>query len=255
MPSKSHHHYFITGVSSGIGYALVERLCRNGHKVSGVARRQSQLEKLEKQHDNFKGFVCDVTDRDALEGAFSDARAHYGAIDVLIPNAGIYIPQDKAVIDITAFQKHIDVNYMAVINCLAAVMPEMIERNQGHIALMASVAGYRGLPRSSAYGPTKAAIINLGEALRFDLADTNIKIQIICPGFVETEATAVNDFEMPELITAERAANEICQGLASSQFEIAFPKSFARKMKWLKWMPTDMYFSLVKRMTGSSARK
>ena len=255
MPSKNHQHYFITGVSSGIGYALVEKLCRDGHKVSGVARRQSQLDKLENHHESFKGFACDVTDKEALHIAVKEAEAHFGAIDVLIPNAGIYIPQDKAVIDIAAFQKHIDVNYMAVISCLAAVMPQMIERNQGHIALMASVAGYRGLPRSSAYGPTKAAIINLGEALRFDLADTNIKLQIICPGFVETEATAVNDFEMPELITAERAAIEICRGFATNQFEIAFPKSFARKMKWLKWMPTDMYFSLVKRMTGSSARK
>ena len=85
--------------------------------------------------------------------------------------------------------------------------------------------------------------------MRFDFANTNIKVQIICPGFVETEATAVNDFEMPDIISAEQAASEICKGLASSQFEIAFPKSFARKMKWLKWMPTDMYFSVVRRMT------
>ena len=255
MPTKTVKHYFITGVSSGIGYALASRLCRDGHNVSGVARRDAQLSALEAAHPTFKGYVCDVTDKDALNKAVAGAKAQFGAIDVLIPNAGIYIPQNKTVIDIAAFQKHIDVNYMAVISCLAAILPDMVKRNSGHIALMASVAGYRGLPRSSAYGPTKAAIINLGEALRFDLADTKIKLQTICPGFVETEATAVNDFEMPELITAEQAADEICLGLAGNQFEIAFPKSFARKMKWLKLMPTDMYFSLVKRMTGNSARK
>ena len=255
MPAKFAKHYFITGVSSGIGYALAQKLCRDGHKVSGVARRKAQLASLETESANFKGYICDVTDKKALDKAVKEAKAQFGAVDVLIPNAGIYIPQDKSVIDIEAFQKHIDVNYMAVISCLAAILPDMMERNSGHIALMASVAGYRGLPRSSAYGPTKAAIINLGEALRFDLADTKIKLQIICPGFVETEATAVNDFEMPELITAKQAADEICRGLASNQFEIAFPKSFARKMKWLKIMPTDMYFSLVKRMTGNSARK
>ena len=249
MPAKVPQHYFITGVSSGIGYALAERLCRDGHNVSGVARRKTPLETLEAQFRNFKGIACDVTDADALLKAVDEARAHFGAIDILIPNAGIYIPQEKGEIDIDAFQKHIDVNYMAVIRCLAAILPDMRARNHGHIALMASVAGYRGLPRSSAYGPTKAAIINLGEALRFDFANTNIKVQIICPGFVETEATAVNDFEMPDIISAEQAASEICKGLASSQFEIAFPKSFARKMKWLKWMPTDMYFSVVRRMT------
>ena len=242
-------HYFITGVSAGIGKALVEALCAKGHKVSGVARRQDRLSELENAHDGFKGYACDVTDKDAITDVITKAKAHFGAIDVLIPNAGIYIPDEPDKIDVLSFEKHMQVNYLATIYCLAGILPDMKVRNKGHIALMASVAGYRGLPRSLAYGPTKAALINLGEALRFDLAKSDIKIQIICPGFVETEATAVNDFEMPDLITAERAADEILRGLQSSHFEIAFPKGFARKMKWLKFMSNDMYFSLVSKAT------
>ena len=242
-------HYFITGVSAGIGKALVETLCAQGQRVSGVARRGDRLAEIEASNPQFAGYVCDVSDRQALSGAVAKAIAHFGAIDVLIPNAGIYIPDQKAVIDVASFESHMQVNYMATIYCLAEILPDMIAAKSGHVALMASVAGYRGLPRSSAYGPTKAALINLGEALRFDLKDSGVKIQIICPGFVETDATKVNDFAMPDIISPAAAADEICQGLASQRFEIAFPKSFAKKMKWLKWLPNDIYFKLVSKAT------
>ena len=244
-------HYFITGVSSGIGRALTEALCQRGHKVSGLARRQSLLDDLENRLTGFTGYAVDVCDHQAIADAAEQAGARYGAIDVLIPNAGIYQPQEAGHIDLPAFQRHMDVNYMAVIACLAAVLPEMQKTNKGHIALMASVAGYRGLPRSIAYGPTKAAIINLAESLRFDLQNTGIKLQVINPGFVETEATAVNDFVMPDIISADKAALEIIAGLSSDKFEIAFPKSFARKMKWLKLLSNDIYFKIVSSATNT----
>ena len=242
-------HYFITGVSAGIGKALVEALTARGHHVSGVARRGDRLAEIGAENPQFAGYVCDVCDRQALSNAVAKAKAHFGPIDVLIPNAGIYIPDEKAVIDVASFESHMQVNYMATIYCLAEILPDMIAAKSGHVALMASVAGYRGLPRSSAYGPTKAALINLGEALRFDLKDSGVKIQIICPGFVETEATKVNDFVMPDIISPATAADEIIKGLASQRFEIAFPKSFAKKMKWLKWLSNDVYFKLVSKAT------
>lgn len=244
-------HYFITGVSSGIGKALAELLCQRGHKVSGLARRQSLLDDLENRLTGFTGYAVDVCDHQAVADAAKQAASSYGAIDVLIPNAGIYQPQEAGHIDLSAFQRHMDVNYMAVIACLAAVLPEMQKTNKGHIALMASVAGYRGLPRSIAYGPTKAALINLAESLRFDLQNTGIKLQVINPGFVETEATAVNDFVMPDIISADKAALEILAGLSSDKFEIAFPKSFARKMKWLKLLSNDIYFKIVSSATNT----
>lgn len=250
MSSKTKvKHYFITGVSAGIGKALVEALVTQGHHVSGVARRADKLTAMEAALPNFKGFVCDVSQKDEISKAITEAKAHFGAIDVLIPNAGIYVPDQPHKIDVVAFETHMQVNYMASIYCLAEIMPDMIARGTGQIALMASVAGYRGLPRSLAYGPTKAALINLGEALRFDLAGTGVKIQLICPGFVETDATAVNDFAMPDLISAHQAAREIINGLARDKFEIAFPRRFARKMKWLTYLSNEMYFKLVSKAT------
>lgn len=242
-------HYFITGVSAGIGRALVEALVSRGHKVSGVARRADKLKALEENQPLFKGFVCDVGDKAAVQKAVAAAKQHFGPIDVLIPNAGIYIPDEKGVIDVASFEGHMQVNYMASIYCLNECLPDMIAAQKGHVALMASVAGYRGLPRSLAYGPTKAALINLGEALRFDLKDSGVKIQIICPGFVETQATAVNDFAMPDIISPAQAADEILKGLDQRKFEIAFPNRFARKMKWLKLLSNDIYFKLVSQAT------
>mgnify|MGYP000120042477 CR=1 FL=1 len=242
-------HYFITGVSAGIGMALAKTLCAQGHKVTGLARRADRLNEMAQTLPHFNGIVCDVGDKGAVAKAVAQAKVDMGPIDVLIPNAGIYIPDAKGVIDVASFEAHMQVNYMASIYCIAEILPDMLAAKSGHIALMASVAGYRGLPRSTAYGPTKAALINLGEALRFDLHKTGVKVQIICPGFVETEATAVNDFEMPDLISAQQAANEIIKGLQQNQFEIAFPRRFARKMQWLKWLSNDMYFKLVSKAT------
>ena len=242
-------HYFITGVSSGIGLALTEQLVQAGHNVSGMARRRDRLAALSERFDNFYPVTGDVTDEEQMADAVKKAQAHHGMIDVFIPNAGLYIPSPANKIAVSDFALHMAVNYMGVVNGLAAVLPAMQAAGRGHIALMASVAGYRGLPRSAAYGPTKAALINLGEALRFDLQGSGVKIQIICPGFVETEATAVNDFAMPDIISSEEAARQIIRGLGQDKFEIAFPKSFARKMKWLKWLPNDTYFNIVKKIT------
>ena len=114
------------------------------------------------------------------------------------------------------------VNYMGVVNALAPVIRSMVARKTGHIAITSSVAGWRGLPKSAAYGPTKAALISLAESLYFDLTPKGIKVQVICPGFVESEATAVNDFDMPHLISASRAATYILDGLGSSDFSIEF---------------------------------
>ena len=134
-------------------------------------------------------------------------------------------------------------------------MPAMTTRKAGHIAFMASVAGYRGLPRSAAYGPTKAAVQNLAESIYFDLAPKGIKIQLINPGFVETEATAVNDFIMPDLISSQTAAKLLLEGLGSDRFEIAFPKRFVRKMKWLRMLPANSYLKLIAKFTGHSSRR
>ena len=140
---------------------------------------------------------------------------------------------------------------MGVVNGLAAIIPQMLDAGGGHIVIISSVAGWRGLPKAAAYSPTKAALISLAESLYFDLKPKNIKIQTMCPGFVDTEATAVNDFDMPDLLSAEKAADHIISGMQTNVFSYDFPKSFTRKLKFLKYLPDRLYFALVSKQTGA----
>ncbi len=253
--NKRHHmpHYFITGASAGIGMALSRQLTSDRHHVTGLARRLAPMAELAAEHDRFLGITGDVTSPDDLNTAVARASAQHGPIDVAILNAGIYTPVDaSAGIDVDIFDRHMQVNYQGVVNALAAVLPDMIARGQGHVVIVASVAGWVGLPRAAAYSPTKAALISLAESLWFDLTPKGIKVQVICPGFVETEATAVNDFDMPGLMTSDAAALAMIKGMASSSFEVAFPKGFSRMMRMLKFLPYSLYFNLMKRRTGQS---
>ena len=243
-------HYFITGVTSGIGAALVKQLCTGGHHVSGVARRADRLAETSQNHENFHGLTCDVTDSASLAANINAAVTNQGPVDVAILNAGMYQPQDGSRIDPVIYAQHMDVNYMGVVNALAALVPAMIKNGRGHIVIIASVAGWRGLPRSAAYGPTKAALISLAESLYFDLHPKGIRIQVICPGFVESEATAINEFEMPGLMSADKAAQDIIASMETGVFMPHFPKSFTRGMSWLRYLPHKWFFQIVGKRTG-----
>lgn len=243
-------HYFITGVTSGIGAALVKQLCTGGHHVSGVARRADRLAETSQNHENFHGLTCDVTDSASLAANINAAVTNQGPVDVAILNAGMYQPQDGSRIDPAIYAQHMDVNYMGVVNALAALVPAMIKNGRGHIVIIASVAGWRGLPRSAAYGPTKAALISLAESLYFDLHPKGIRIQVICPGFVESEATAINEFEMPGLMSADKAAQDIIASMETGVFMPHFPKSFTRGMSWLRYLPHKWFFQIVGKRTG-----
>jgi short-subunit dehydrogenase len=244
-------HYLITGSSSGIGAALATQLTASGHKVSGVARRKQRLTALAKKLDSFDGYTADVGNAESLASTIDKVKAKAGAIDVAILNAGIYQPQDGTKIDPQIYANHMTINYLGVINALAGLVPDMVRDGKGHIAIVSSVAGWRGLPKSAAYGPTKAALISLAESLYFDLAPHGLKIQVICPGFVDSAATAVNDFEMPDLISADSAASAIISGMQGHDFSINFPKSFTRKMGLLRLLPDRLFFRLVGKQTGA----
>jgi len=125
-----------------------------------------------------------------------------------------------------------------------------LKQGGGGIALVSSVAGYRGLPESLVYGATKAALINLCETLYLDLAPSGIAVYLINPGFVKTPLTDKNTFAMPALISAADAATEIIQGIEQGQFEIHFPKRFTLWLKWLRLLPYRWYFPLIRKMTG-----
>ena len=244
-------HYLITGTSSGIGAALCTRLIQTGHYVSGIARRKSRLGVSSRKLDFFRGYQSDVVDAEGLKKTIDMAITDTGPIDVAILNAGIYQPQDGTRIDPQIYANHMNINYLGVVNALAAIVPNMVLARRGHIAIVSSVAGWRGLPKSAAYGPTKAALISLAESLYFDLEPKGVKLQIICPGFVESEATAVNNFEMPDLISADIAAESIINGMKTDVFSIKFPKSFTRKIGFLRLLPDKLYFHLVGKRTGA----
>ena len=244
-------HYLITGSSSGIGAALATQLTANGHAVSGVARRKQRLAALSRKLNAFNGYAADVGNAKSLASAIDKAKVNSGPIDVAILNAGIYQPQDGTKIDPQIYANHMSINYLGVVNALAGIVPDMVRDGKGHIAIVSSVAGWRGLPKAAAYGPTKAALISLAESLYFDLVPHGLKIQVICPGFVDSEATAVNDFEMPDLISAESAAEAIIDGMQGNNFSINFPKSFTRKMRLLRLLPDRLFFHLVGKQTGA----
>ena len=145
--------------------------------------------------------------------------------------------------------RHQDVNYTGALRLLDALLPRLLAQGHGHVSLVSSVAGYRGLPKSLAYGPTKAALTHLAEALYFDLHPAGLGVSVINPGFVQTPLTAQNDFHMPALMQPADAAQCMLQGWQSGDFEIHFPKRFTRWMKLMRILPYAWYFPLVARMT------
>jgi NAD(P)-dependent dehydrogenase (short-subunit alcohol dehydrogenase family) len=189
----------------------------------------------------------DATDPQALREAAGQLMAS-GGLDLVAYCAGHYKAQRAFDFDLAEMLKHQDINYLGALYVLDAVLPHFLQQRRGHISLISSVAGFRGLPNSLAYGPTKAALINLAETLYADLSPRGLGVSLINPGFVKTGLTAQNQFAMPALITAEQAADEIVQGWARGRFEIHFPRRFTFAMKVLQWLPYGLYLPLVKRM-------
>jgi short-subunit dehydrogenase len=170
-------------------------------------------------------------------------------LDVVVYCAGYYTPQQAKHYNLAEMQKHWSVNYDGALLLLDAVLPLMLALQCGHLSFISSVAGYRGLPQSLAYGPTKAALTNLSEALFMDLQDSGISVSVVNPGFVATPLTSQNKFDMPALLTPAQAAQHMLQGWAQGLFEIHFPKRFTRWLQLLRVLPYRWYFPLVRRAT------
>ena len=147
------------------------------------------------------------------------------------------------------------VNYFGTVNCIKSVENYFKEKRSGHISIISSVAGYRGLPNSSGYGPSKAALIHLAESLYFDFSRSNVRVSLISPGFIKTRLTDKNTFKMPFLRSAEFAADKIYKGLVeNNSFEITFPKQLTVIMKIFKVMPNSWYLYLIKKLTKLQKR-
>jgi NAD(P)-dependent dehydrogenase (short-subunit alcohol dehydrogenase family) len=167
-----------------------------------------------------------------------------------ILNAAIYVPIDGAHLNRDDFERTFAVNLSGVVNCLIPAVRHMKMKGQGQIAIVSSATGFAGLPAGAAYGATKAALINMAESLKFDLDKLGIRIQVITPGFVATEAAKGSGFPMPSPISAQVAADDIAAGLKSQAFEISFPKSFIYRLKLLRLLPYNLYFHVVGRFAG-----
>lgn len=239
---------WIVGASSGIGAATARALLAQGARVVVSARKADALQALALGHPLCQPLPLDATDPAAVHQAAASLLAQ-GPLDGVVYCAGHYAPMRADAMDVPDMQRHVEVNYLGALYLLEAVLPALRARGQGHISLVGSVAGYRGLPNSLAYGPTKAALINLAEALYLDLHSDGLGVSIINPGFVETPLTAQNDFKMPALLTPDQAAQAILQGWAQGVFEIHFPKRFTRWLQLLRLLPYRAYFKLVHKAT------
>lgn len=245
---------WLVGASSGIGRATASMLHAQGAKVVVSARSTDALDTFVDAHAGARALPLDVTDATAVRAAASDLAAQ-GALDCVVYCAGHYRAMDAMHMDLSELLRHIDVNYLGALYLLDAVVPQLLAQplnertgQRGHISLMGSVAGYRGLPNSLAYGPTKAALINLAETLYLDLHAQDVGVSLINPGFVDTTLTRQNQFKMPALITPEQAARNIQEGWARGDFEIHFPKRFTRWMKALRLLPYTAFFAATRRL-------
>ncbi len=240
---------WLVGASTGIGRALAEKLHGLGATVLVSARNAAELEAFVAEHPGSVALPLDVTDAAAVQAAAASARQG-GPLDLVCYCAGHYRAMRATDIDLDDLLRHHRINTEGALHLLHAVTPGLLARGQGHLSLISSVAGFRGLPQSLAYGPTKAALINLAEALYLDLHPHGLGVSVINPGFVATPLTAQNTFAMPALITPAQAADAIVAGWAQGAFDIHFPKRFTRVMKLLRLLPYRLYFPLVRRATG-----
>ena len=239
------------GASSGIGLACATHLVKLGAKVTVSARNMDLL--LSFKRDNPSSMVAemDVTRIESISQAFEQVKNHHG-IDVVVYCAGHYLEQNADKFNLQEMMKHNDINYLGLCRVLSFILNPMIAQRFGHISIISSVAGFQGLPKSLAYGPTKAALINLSESMYFDLHGHGIGVSLVNPGFVQTPLTAQNKFHMPALITADQAAVEMIKGWRKGDFEIHFPKKFTLVLKFLKILPYFIYFKMVAKATQST---
>ncbi|BAQ15637.1 SDR family NAD(P)-dependent oxidoreductase [Methyloceanibacter caenitepidi] len=237
---------WIVGASSGLGAALAKLLDGRVGTVAISARSADSLSAMQAESKTLVAYPLDVTDADAVARCYRDIEKKAGGVDLVVLSAGTWDVVEPPEIDPAVFKKSMDVNFMGVVNVLAQAVPGMMRREAGQIAIISSVAGYRGLPKAAAYGPTKAALINLAESLHPELAAKGVTLSIVNPGFVDTPMTAVNDFPMPFLMPVDDAAQRLLQGLERKAYEITFPRRFTWAMKALRLLPNAVYFWIVR---------
>ena len=248
IASWSGKRVWVVGASSGIGEACARSLFAKGAKVALSSRRVERLQGIASAYPDEQSLVLpvDVTQEEPLKAAYQAILNSWNGLDVMLFVSGLYVPMRADNYEFAIAEKTIDANLLGPMRAVGIILPEMLKNHAGHIAIVGSVAGYSGLPKALAYGPSKAAIINFCETLYYDLLPQGVSVHMISPGFVATEATAQNDFEMPALITADQASQEILQGIQAGEFDIHFPKRFSGFLKFLRILPYPIYFWILR---------
>jgi len=245
---------WLVGASTGIGRATAERLHDAGAHVVASARNREALLQFSRDRARAEVLPVDVTDREAMQRAAREIVDRHDRIDLVMYCAGHYKALRATAFDLDEMLRHQQINVVGAYHLIDAVLPTLLRQaaagQSAHLSLVASVAGYRGLPNALAYGPTKAALINLAEVLFLDLRPKGIGVSVINPGFVQTPLTAGNQFDMPALITPEEAARHIVAGWEAGRFEVHFPKRFTLWLKALRLLGDGPYFAAIRRATG-----
>ncbi len=244
--SLKNKRFWIIGASSGIGAALAQALAKDGAQIALSARRS---EKLEVVKDTLEGeghivIPVDVSDLSAIKDGLEAIQKEWDGIDSVIYMAATYFATQKERENIDNIEKSININLLGAMRTVDVVKPYFDKKGAGQIVITGSIAGYRGLPNGQPYCATKAALNNYAESLKIELEPHNIDVRLICPGFVETDLTAKNKFDMPMIIKPEEAAEYIVKGLKRDNFEIHFPKQFTLFMKLVDVLPRALYFML-----------
>lgn len=241
---------WVIGASSGIGAETARKLLALGARVALSARKAEALHEIAAGHRDALVVPLDVTRHEQVLAARDELFDTWQGIDLVLIVAGAYHEMRVDNFDMQMVNQMIDVNLRGVFHCIDAALPMVLKQPGSGIGIVSSVAGYSGLPRALAYGPTKAALINLAESMYFDLHPRGHSVYLINPGFVATQATAGNDFDMPGLISAPEAASHIVRGIERGAFHIHFPRNFTNWLRVARMLPYRWYFWLTHKVTG-----
>ncbi|MGZ8291275.1 MAG: SDR family NAD(P)-dependent oxidoreductase [Telluria sp.] len=241
---------WVIGASTGIGQATAERLHALGATVALSARSAASLQAGVSGMARAIAVPLDVTDHVSVMNAGERIVREWGGFDLVLLVAGGYNEMRASAFDLNAANALVDLNLRGAFNCIDVVLPQLLKQGTGGIGIVASVAGFGGLPKALVYGPTKAALINLSESLYLDLRPRGIAVYQVNPGFVATPLTANNDFPMPALMSAGDAALALVDGLEKGQFHIHFPRRFTNTLRLARLLPYRLYFWLVHKVTG-----
>lgn len=240
---------WITGASSGIGRAVALELANRGYRVAATARRADELEGLAASAKQMLAYPGDITDRDHMARLVDEIESLHGPIALAFLNAGVYFPAERDGFDAGTVWRTFEVNVGGTVNCLDPLIAAMTRRGRGQIAITSSLAGYGGIPGSTGYSATKAALIVMAQALKLTYDELGLAIQVVDPGFVRTPMTAYAKFEMPFLMEPQRSAKIICDGFAHGGFEITFPRRLAYAFKLARLLPYPLFFEVMRRAT------